>query len=72
MDQPLGRLVPGGQPRGLIGGQMIVLLNKPLGDIPTGSLVSWPIADVAAGKAGATVTDEARAAAARLLQGADA
>ncbi len=39
--------------RGLIGGQMIVLLNKPLGDIPTGSLVSWPIADVAAGKAGA-------------------
>ncbi|HUD91586.1 prolyl oligopeptidase family serine peptidase [Sphingobium sp.] len=57
--------------RGLIEGQMIVLLNDPLGEIPAGSLVSWPIADVAAGKAGApqlilkptktTVVEEVRA-----------
>ncbi len=39
--------------RGLIDGQMIVLLNQPMGDMPAGSLVAWPVADVAAGKAGA-------------------
>lgn len=57
--------------RGLFDGQMIVLLNDPLGNIPAGSLVSWPIADVAAGKVGApqlvlkptatTVVEEVRA-----------
>ena len=39
--------------RAVIQGRMIVFLNDPLGDIPAGSLVAWPLADVAAGKAGA-------------------
>ncbi|MCP1469938.1 prolyl oligopeptidase [Sphingobium sp. OAS761] len=57
--------------QGLIDGQMVALLNDPLGDIPAGSLICWPIADVAAGRAGApqviltptktTVVEEVRA-----------
>lgn len=39
--------------RAVIGGRMIVFLNDAMGDIPAGSLVAWPLADVAAGKAGA-------------------
>lgn len=38
---------------GIQGGRLIVFLNKPLGDIPEGSVVDWPVADVLAGKAGA-------------------
>lgn len=50
--------------RGVIGGRMIVFLNQPLGAIPAGSLVAWPLVDVAAGKAGApeiVLTPTARA-----------
>ncbi|MDE2562974.1 MAG: S9 family peptidase [Sphingomonadales bacterium] len=37
--------------QGIEDGRLIVFLNKPLGDIPEGSVVDWPIADVLAGKA---------------------
>lgn len=39
--------------RGVVQGRLIVFLNKPLGDIPAGSLVAWSLADIVAGKAGA-------------------
>nr|WP_260927991.1 prolyl oligopeptidase family serine peptidase [Novosphingobium sp. 9] len=38
---------------GVVDGKLIAQLNQPLGDVPAGSLVSWSIADVLAGKPGA-------------------
>lgn len=35
--------------KGLVEGRMLAYLNEPLGEIPTGSLVSWSLADVLAG-----------------------
>jgi prolyl oligopeptidase len=37
---------------GVLAGRMIVFLNKPLGAIPAGSVVAWPIDGILAGKAG--------------------
>ena len=35
--------------RGVIGGELIAYLNKPMGDFPAGAIVSWPIDPVLAG-----------------------
>ncbi|MBB5985719.1 prolyl oligopeptidase family serine peptidase [Sphingobium lignivorans] len=50
-----GRFVPMPIPdsadmRGIIGGRAVVFLNRPLGDIPAGSLVAWSLADIEAGR----------------------
>ncbi|MDE8650918.1 prolyl oligopeptidase family serine peptidase [Novosphingobium album (ex Liu et al. 2023)] len=55
---PDGRLLPTplpetADPRGILAGRLIAFLNKPLGTVPAGSLVAWPIADILAGAAGA-------------------
>jgi prolyl oligopeptidase len=38
---------------GILDGKLIAFLNKPLGAIPAGSLVAWPVADILTGKSGA-------------------
>ncbi|WP_429588641.1 prolyl oligopeptidase family serine peptidase [Sphingomonas zeicaulis] len=52
---PDGRFVPTPVPpsadlRAVIGGRMIVFLNKPLDAFPAGALISYAIADIAAGR----------------------
>jgi prolyl oligopeptidase len=37
----------------VIGGRLVATLNKPLGNIPAGALVAWPLADIAAGRSAA-------------------
>lgn len=55
MRLPDGRFVPAPVPpsadlRAVIGGRMIVFLNKPLAPFPAGALISYAIADIAAGR----------------------
>lgn len=52
---PDGRLVPTPIPEtadfhGVIGGRVVVFLNRALGDIPAGSLVDYALADIMAGR----------------------
>jgi len=52
---PDGRLVRTPIPetadfRGVIGGRIVVFLNRALGDIPAGSLIDYPLADIMAGR----------------------
>jgi len=57
MVTPDGRAIPSGVPESatiqdVLAGQLIVELNEPLGNFPVGSLVSWRLADIAAGRPG--------------------
>jgi len=54
---PDGKLLPTPVPisadlKDIIGGRMIVFLNKPMDAFPAGVLISWSMADVAAGRPG--------------------
>ena len=57
IEGPDGTLIPLPLPEtadleGVVDGKLIAQLNKPLGAVPAGSLVSWSIADVLAGHPG--------------------
>ena len=57
MVTPEGRAIPSGVPesatiKDVLAGHLIVELNEPLGNFPVGSLVSWQLADIAAGRPG--------------------